>query len=62
MQDYTYIRDTGERVPVARMTDEEISSCLSSGVEIQYTDAELSESVSSVMERLRIEVVARRLP
>lgn len=62
MQDYIYTRDSGEKVPVSKMTVEEIRGCLANGVEINSTDLDTyNASVEAVRKRLEIELTIRSL-
>jgi hypothetical protein len=62
MQDYIYTRDTGEKVPVAKMLEEEIRSCLSGGIEINETDLDtINATETAVRKRLEIELLIRRM-
>lgn len=62
MQDYIYTRESGEKVPVAKMTEGEIHGCLSEGIEINETDMDtINATVEAVRKRLEIELTIRRL-
>ncbi len=62
MQDYIYTRDSGEKVPVAKMTVTEIHSCLANGIEINDTDLDtIHATVDAVRKRLEIELTIRSL-
>lgn len=60
MMDYRYTREDGTKVPTSQMTDAELQECLAEGVQIDDSDG-VEPSVENVMERLRIELVIRRL-
>lgn len=63
MQDYIYTRDNGEKVPVTRMTLEEISTCLNNGVQINDTDLDTIHATEEVIrKRLEIELIIRSTP
>lgn len=62
MQDYIYTRDNGEKVPVTRMTLEEIATCLNNGVTINETDLDTIHATEEVIrKRLEIELTIRQI-
>lgn len=62
MQDYIYTRDSGEKVPVSKMTLDEIHTCLTNGVEINDTDLDTLHATEVVVrQRLQLELEIRRM-
>jgi hypothetical protein len=59
MRDYTYLDETGQRVPVARMPTEKIAELLRDGFAIDEDDGE-ADAEGCVRERLRLELDIRR--
>lgn len=61
MQDYIYTRESGEKVPVSKMTLEEIATCLNDGAQINETDLDTIHATEEVIrKRLEIELIIRR--
>lgn len=59
MRDYHYIRKNDERITVAQMTDNEISEILRDDFEMR--DPDFGETPYDIVERLKIELLARAI-
>lgn len=60
MKDTNYVRADGSRVPVSRLSDDELHDLLASDLEICASDGN-DDELYWVRERLRIELVIRSL-
>lgn len=60
MRDYFYIREDGQRIPVAQMSEADIDDILFAA-DCVLEDTEFGETKEDVLERLRIEKIVRHL-